>query len=281
MARIRRESGDGKALRQIDLTKLYGYAAFDTITDLSLGEPLSPGLKDMNEHGWIQGYFFHATFSAIRIALSRFAPLDAFLGFFFLGVTRQARQRNWRIINSALTRRMDLTKPKQSAAKRSDLLTPLMDRLDERGQNGITKAEMFSNALAFVIAGTQLNTNILSTATFLLLQNPAKWQALAHEVRGHFSDASEITVESTEDLKYLHAVINETLRIRHPTPINLPRIVPDSGCSINGRLIPGGVSPTCSFTSTNLSTVANSKPCGNRSWLGSIYRISKMHPRFG
>lgn len=238
--RVRRESDDGNT--KVDLTKLYGYAAFDTITDLSLGEALCRSLEDLNEHSWIQGYFFHAKFSAIRIALSRFAPLDAFLGLFLLGITRKARQRNWRIITGALDRRMARGESGQIMnEKRADLLTPLVDRLDERGQKGITKAEMFTNGLAFVIAGTQLNTNVLSTAMYLLLRHRGKWVRVVEEVRTRFSNDDEITVQGTQGLAYLEAAINETLRIRHPTPINLPRIVPPTGCYIGGQFIPGNV----------------------------------------
>lgn len=239
-ARVLREASRVEGgIGEVDLTKLYGYAAFDTITDLSLGESLDPGLEDMNEHSWVQGYFFHAKFSAVRIALSRFSPLDTILGLFFLSVTRKARQRNWRVITGALDRRMARN---DSQEKRSDLLTPLVDRLDEGQRVGITKAEMMSNGLAFVIAGTQLNTNILSTTTYLLLRNPDKLECLLDEVRGRFSNDSEITVQATHGLPYLDAVINETLRIRHPTPINLPRVVAPGGCLLNGQRVPGDVS---------------------------------------
>lgn len=260
VARITRESRRGPdRIARVDLTKLYGYAAFDTITDLSLGEALCRGLEGMNEHAWIQGYFFHAKFSAIRIALSRFAPLDTVLGLFLLGVTRQARQRNWRIITGALDRRMARDESGQVKEKRSDLLTPLLDRLDDSGSKGITRAELFSNGLAFVIAGTQLNTNVVSTATYLLLRNRDKWERLVDEVRGRFSDGAEITVKATRDLAYLEAVINETLRIRHPTPINLPRVTPPTGCFINGQSIPGNVCST-RWKSGNPSAILFGEP---------------------
>ncbi|POS72645.1 cytochrome P450 [Diaporthe helianthi] len=184
VARVQRESShhEMEGIQKVDLTKLYGYAAFDTITDLSLGEPLCPGLEDLNEHGWVQGYFFHAKFSAIRIALSRFSPMDKFLGIFLLGVTRKARERNWRIISAAFNRRMTPTTSAEVDPQRVDLLTPLVDHVDESGQKGVTKAESFTNGLAFVIAGTQLNTNVVSTATYLLLQHRTAWQRLSEEM---------------------------------------------------------------------------------------------------
>ncbi|KAH8697262.1 cytochrome P450 [Talaromyces proteolyticus] len=243
VTRIRREAGDTQNPREIDLTKLYGYTAFDTITDLSLGESLARGLEGDNEHGWVKNYFFHASFSAVRIALARFSPLDIFLGLFLLSMTRKARQRNWKVITGALNRRlakMGLEKSVEEREKqRYDLITPLVDRLDESGEKGLTRAELLTNGLAFVIAGSQLNTNIMATATYLLLRHRETWDCLVREVRGRFADPSEITVQGTTDMVYMDAVINETLRIRHPTPINLPRVVPPEGYVVDGIAIPG------------------------------------------
>jgi cytochrome P450 len=256
VARIHREAGHDQDRKKVDITKLYGYAAFDTITDLSLGESLVRGLEGANEHGWIKNYFFHAKFSAVRIALTRFSPLDTFLGLFLLSMTRKARQRNWHVTTSALDRRLakiDLDKSAEGQQQqRFDLVTPLIDRLDENGQKGITKAELLSNGLSFVIAGSQLNTNIMATATYLLLRRRQTWDHLVQEVRGRFSDQSEITVQGTQDLAYLDAVINETVRIRHPTPINLPRVIPPEGYVVDGVAIPGN-----SIIGINLQNIQN------------------------
>ncbi|KAK8091033.1 hypothetical protein PG994_000538 [Apiospora phragmitis] len=253
LARIRRELAIPQSQGAVDLTKLYGYAAFDTITDLSLGEPLCDGLEGLNEHGWVKNYFFHAKFSAIRTALSRFSPLDKVLGLVLLSMTRKARQRNWKVITGALNRRLAKAKHGKNA-ERDDLLSPLIDRLSSSssssnipnkrtaGNTLITPGETLSNGIAFVIAGTQLNTNVLSTATYLLLRYREKWDRLADEVRTRFAVAEDITVQTTQDMPYLDATINEALRIRHPTPINLPRSVP-RGVSlvVNGQPIPENV----------------------------------------
>ncbi|KAI5917886.1 cytochrome P450 [Camillea tinctor] len=244
MDRIRREVAEKKNQGTIDLTKLYGYTSFDTITDLSLGEPLCDGLADLNEHDWVKNYFFHAKFSAIHTALSHFWPLDKVLGLVFIGITRKARERNWRIITGALDRRLAQVEKKDRCEKnqRSDLLSPLVNRLEREGNSNITRGETLSNGLAFVIAGTQLNTNVLSTATYLLLRHREKWDRLTEEIRTRFACDADITMQTTSNLPYLDAVINETLRIRHPTPINLPRVVPnDAAIVLNGQTIPKNV----------------------------------------
>ncbi|KAK7957012.1 cytochrome P450 [Apiospora aurea] len=260
MARIRREMALSQTQGMVDLTKLYGYAAFDTITDLSLGESLCDGLEGLNEHGWVKNYFFHAKFSAIRTALSRFSPLDKVLGLALLSMTRKARQRNWKVITGALNRRLAKAKH-EKGNERADLLSPLVDRLGSfegsgkgpTGSSTITPGETLSNGIAFVIAGTQLNTNVLSTATYLLLRHREKWDRLADEVRTRFAAVEDITVQTTQDLPYLDATIDEALRIRHPTPINLPRAVP-RGVSlvVDGQAIPEDV-----VVGINLQSIQN------------------------
>ena len=238
VARLRREV-DKSPNGVVDLQRFLGYATFDTVTDLSFGESFD-GLGGDNENTWIQAFFFHAKFSTIRNCLSRFAPLDIFLGLFLLGKTRKTRHRNTAIVTDKIERRLakgDMT------GIRSDFLTPVIGRIDESGNKGITKKEMITNGLAFVIADCQLTTVALSTSAFLLHRDLPKWKCLVDEIRGRFASESDITVQSTQGLSYLEAVINETLRIRHPTPISLPRVIPCEGRTIDGQYIPGNVSP--------------------------------------
>lgn len=238
VARLRREQAksiDGV----VDIQKYYGYATFDTVTDLSFGESFH-GLEGDNEHSWVMGFFFHAKFGTIRNCLSRFSPLDIFLGLILLGVTRKNRERNWRIVTEKIERRLakgDMT------GVRSDFVAPVIGRIEESGQKGITKSELITNGLAFVIADCQLTTVALSTSTYLLLREPSRLKILVQELRERFEKDDQITVQSTQGLLYLEAVINETLRIHHPTPISLPRLVPQSGQMIDGEFIPGNVSP--------------------------------------
>jgi cytochrome P450 len=120
-------------------------------------------------------------------------------------------------------------------------MTPVIGKVSEDGRRGVTKNEVLTNGLAFVIANSQLSTIAMTTATYLLLQYPQTLQHLAAEIRNSsFADISQIKVASTQSLPYLNAVISETLRLHHPTPGSLPRIVPDEGISIDGSFVPGG-----------------------------------------
>lgn len=243
VARLQRElEAAGEREGVVDVARVFGYATFDTVTDLSYGEAMLDALEGDAHHDEIYKFFLHAKFGTIRNCLSRYWPLDALLGLWLLRVTRPSRERNWRLTTEKISRRLargDLT------GVRSDLLTPLVGKLSEDGHKGsITKQELITNQLAFVIADCQLTTVALAASTFLLLRDAsaAKWRVLADEVRSTFASDKLITVQSTQGLPYLEAVIQETMRLHHPTPISLPRVIEPEGRKVNGRWIPGNVS---------------------------------------
>lgn len=230
--RLRRETnkvGHGP----IDIAKYFGYAALDIITDLSFGENFH-GLEGDNEHGWIIGVFLGAKFGAIRNSLSHFYPLDRLFGMIFLRLTAKHRKRNYDLAEHAIEKRLNLG----YLDRRSDFVSAVLEKVEEKSDRGISKVELEANTLAIVIAGCQLTTVAFATMTYLLLNNPTRYKALRKEVHGAFTSDRDITVATTQSLPYLSASINETLRIHHPTPIHLPRIIPTGGQVINGSWIP-------------------------------------------
>lgn len=235
--RLRREvakSSEGT----VDLAKYYGYATLDIIADLTFGDSFH-GLEDDNEHSWILGFFLGAKFGSVRNSLSRFHPIDKLFGWIFLRLTATHRVRNWSITTNMITERLEMG---DLGSERSDFITPVVGNVNEEKEKGITRKELNTNGLAVVIAGCQLPTVALATATHLLSRYPQTLKELTHEIRSNFESDKDIDIASTQNLPYLMAVINETLRIHHPTPINLPRIVQPQGQMIDGHFIPGNVS---------------------------------------
>ncbi|CAI6338009.1 unnamed protein product [Periconia digitata] len=232
VARINRELEQHKIL---DINKFYGYVAFDTITDLSYGE--STACLDIpGPHTWIEKFFLHAQYSAVRNSLRWYSPIDKILDFCFLGITRKTREKNWSVAAAKIDRRLS------TREARADLLTPVIGRVseEENPRKGVTKKEILSNALALVIADCQLTAGALTSCTYFLLKSPGALKEVVKEVRSAFQRDGDITVQAVQDLVYLGAVLNETLRIHHPSPISLPRTMPaNSSRVISGTLIPG------------------------------------------
>lgn len=95
-----------------------------------------------------------------------------------------------------------------------------------------------------MIAGTETTATLLSGVTYFLISNRDKLDKLVAELRTTFHNEYEITVEALARLKYLHACLEEGLRVYPPVPTGLPRVVPPGGAQICERWIPEGVRTT-------------------------------------
>jgi cytochrome P450 len=237
--RLRREIEKAeKSKESLDIGKFYGYAALDIISDMTFGDSFH-GLESDNGHDWIRGFFLGAKFGAVRNSLSYFYPLDRLFGMVFLRLTAKVRARNWKYAADRVKKRLEMA---EAGIDRSDFVTPVIGHVTTEEEKGITLTELSNNSLAMVIAGCQLPTIALTTATYLLCKNLETYQRLQEEIRSSFAKAEDINLQSVQSLSYLSAVVDETLRLHHPTPIHLPRIVPPEGQLIDGQWIPGNVS---------------------------------------
>jgi cytochrome P450 len=209
-------------------------------TELSYGESIN-GLAGLQSHPWIARFFQHTTYHTIRNLMQWYWPLDSILDFFFLRLTRSSRERNWKVTVEKIDRRLakgDLT------GVRSDLITPVIGRVAEEGPNvtrGITKRELVTHSLATVIANCQISTNAVATCTYQLLRRPDAYRELLNEVQASFTTEADITVSSTQSLQYMEACLNEAIRMHHPTPGSMPRVLPLQGLVVDGTFIPGNV----------------------------------------
>ncbi|PKX97738.1 cytochrome P450 [Aspergillus novofumigatus IBT 16806] len=225
----------------LDIHAFVGSAIFDMISHLTWGET-SQALQETTatkSPDWIRRFFLHARFSTLRNCLSRFSPLDHILQSVFLRVTARQRIANTKLTFERIDRRLAA-----GHSSTGDFMEPILDRITEdhnRASKGsITKSEVLTNGVAVVIANSQLGTIAVTTAIYLLLSgHPRCLRRLVDEVRSAgFQTEAGIRVASTQSLPYLNAVINETLRLHHPTPGSLPRIAPDDGIMIDGHLVP-------------------------------------------
>lgn len=247
--RIRREAAKSRSKGSVvDLAKYMGYLTLDTISDLAIGQSFH-GLEGDNEHSWILGFWLGVKFGSIRTSLSRFHPLELVFGFIFLRLTARERTKNWKLVTDCITRRLGMG---DLGETRSDFITPVIGNVNEGKQKGITRQELNTNSLALVIAGCEVSNAALAATTYFLLRYSSTLKRLNEEIRESFQSENNINVMSTMNLPYLSAVINEGLRIHHPTPSQLPRVVPKEGLMIAGHWIPGGT-----FIGVGLQTIQN------------------------
>lgn len=65
---------------------------------------------------------------------------------------------------------------------------------------------------------------------------------LRSEIDSVFRSYDDINATAASNLKYLHAVALEGMRMYAPLPFALPRVVPEGGDTVDGHQLPGGVS---------------------------------------
>lgn len=99
------------------------------------------------------------------------------------------------------------------------------------------------NAALLIIAGSETTATALSGATYLLGTNPDVLAKLTAEVRSSFSSEGDITLLSVQNLKYMLAVLDESIRLFPPVPSSLPRVAHQGGDVFCDTYLPANVSP--------------------------------------
>lgn len=219
---------------KVDLLKYYNCTTFDIMGDLTFSESL--GMLDNGDYSpWVK-----TIFNGIKIGtkLRTFRELNAVTDWIFERfISRnpkvaKSRAEHWNYSAERVARRLERT------PETPDLWTKIIEKGE--GGKGLTYGEHESNASLFMIAGTETTATLLSGATYNLLRNPGYLSKLTNEIREAFSSYEEINIESVQRLKYLHAVLQESLRIYPPVPARLPRVTPKGGAIICDEFVPEG-----------------------------------------
>ena len=115
-------------------------------------------------------------------------------------------------------------------------------------QMGLNDWHMTSYSNTLIIAGSETTATAMGALTYWLCRTPDVYEKLKREVRGRFKTSEEINSMSAT-FPYLTAVISEIMRLVPPMPFGSPRVVPEGGETVDGVVIPGGVSLLLSCSS--------------------------------
>jgi cytochrome P450 len=214
--------------------------------DLTFGESLNQ-LSSSMYSSWVE-----ATFASVKFIIfgriGREWGLEKLLGRLIPVDVRRKRDNHVRFAAGKVDKRM------AEKTERPDIWT-YVTRHSE-GQGSLTQSELHSNGATFMLAGTETTATALSGMTYMLLKNPTLLDRLTKEVRDAFKSLEDMTMTKLSQLEYMHAVIEEGLRMYPPVANGLPRVTPKDGASVCGHWIPGGVS--CD-TSKSRSSVLTSR----------------------
>lgn len=231
--RVREHAVAGKSM---NIIQWLNFTTFDVIGDLALGEPFG-SLEGSTYHPWVLGIFKGIRADSFLWACRNyptFAPL--LIGLFGRGqkeVGDMARHLAWTKGGA----RMALGEEPKG---RRDFMTYML-RKNRDGEPGMSPVEIMANSISLILAGSETTASALSGFFFYLGMTPRVKQLVMEEIRSTFQDESEIEMKSVAKLEYLHATLQEILRVYPPAAITPSRDAP-AGAEIEGKYIPEGVS---------------------------------------
>ncbi|PHH89972.1 hypothetical protein CDD83_4833 [Cordyceps sp. RAO-2017] len=135
-------------------------------------------------------------------------------------------------VNSALSRRQELLDEKTAKEGRYVFLEELVRQTED-------PIRIRSELLNILTAGRDTTASLLTNVWFMLGKHPEVWQKLQDEITT--LDDQRPTFERIKNLRYTKAVINETLRLFPPVPVNSRQACEDTTIPTGGG--PDGSAP--------------------------------------
>ncbi|KAL8806382.1 MAG: hypothetical protein Q9200_005062, partial [Gallowayella weberi] len=214
-----------KGSATVDMTKWYSYTTFDTIGDLLFNDPFH-SLENSADHPWVSAIFKGTKFGVLVTAFHLFPPLPAVIDFLMPRSMKEAAGRHFKWSQEKISRRI------QMQTDRPDFMTYILG--NNEGEEKMTRDEIDAHGAFLILAGSETSGTTCSSSTFFFLKTPAVYERLKKEVRDAFQSSEDITVKAAAKLPYLHAVINEALRLHPAGPISSVRLVDRPGVVIDG-----------------------------------------------
>ncbi|KAK4934858.1 hypothetical protein LTR10_023977 [Elasticomyces elasticus] len=218
-----------------DIVTWFNWTTFDVTGDLAFGEPFGC-LEDARYHDWVsqifQGIKLYPWMQTI--VYLNLLPLAMYLA--------PKKQRDAKIAADAKAyAKLDQRIARQKDQHRKDFMSYILQENKEGTSEGMTLPEIQETAVILVIAGSETTATLMSALCYFMLRDRKVYERAVAEVRGLFSSYNNINMTTTNELKYLPAIVEETFRIYPPSPNTFPRIVPGKGEVIEGRWVPGGI----------------------------------------
>lgn len=141
-------------------------------------------------------------------------------------------------IEGCIDKRMLEKVDKESVSDSPDFLAALKDGFDD---GIVSKAEMRKTAHTLFGGGGGTTASALSGTINHLLRYPKVFAELKKEVRTAFTSSADMSTAALENLDYLNGVIQEGLRLCPPMPCGVARAAPQTGGTVSGYKLPGGV----------------------------------------
>jgi len=221
--------------RTVDMVSWYNWTTFDMIGDLAYGEPFGC-LEKAVHHPWVD-WIVDNIKGTHWLAAAKHIP---WLAWYYHWIEpKKVMQQRMVHIQLAVEK---ANKRLANKTQRPDFMTHVISMSGT--EQGMTDDEIRTNANILISAGSETTATALCGVTYYLLRSPEALKRLTDEIRTAFpGPESEIDMNTTSGLKYLHAVLEESLRLYPPVSTGLPRVVGEGGKVIADAWVPEKVGP--------------------------------------
>ena len=205
----------------LDICSWYNFTTFDILGDLRFAESFHC-LETADNHPWIAFAFMGMKVAQMFTAFHHFPPMNTIVKWCIPSFLIEEAQKTFTFTRERVDRRI------ASKSERPDFMQYM---LQNNYAGGLSREEINSTTALLVLAGSEISATTLISATYFALKNPPIMERLFQDIRQALRSQGDITIATVSNLPYVHAVIQEALRM-HPTgPVSLPRQVdrPDVG----------------------------------------------------
>lgn len=188
---------------------------------------------------------------------SRAAQLMGLLSFFFplfilekLPIERNGQMFEAQRVIRSVSRdiiRQKKAKMEKNEKRNVDIISVALE------SGGFTDENLVDQMMTFIAAGHETTSSTLTWAIYELCRQPKIQSRLREEIHANLDSLDESPeAAKLDNLPYLHAVCNETLRHNSPVPLTLRDTAND--CTIANTFVPKGTTIILSPVAINLST---------------------------
>ncbi|KAK5952528.1 hypothetical protein OHC33_006573 [Knufia fluminis] len=241
--------------RGLDLTKWYMMLSFDIAGEMAFGESFGC-IASETSNAWLDTIFSHLHTVTFMDNIRRFPLVLRLARLIPTRWTTTLRNKVTGFAREKTTRRLE------KSGDRRDFLSNVVDKVRS---GKVSEEEMAAHCsiIAFVIpdnalsleswmtantislhsiAGSETSATSMATITYFLLKSPTAYTKLTTEIRSRFKSLSEIDISSTSasQLPYLHAVMEEGMRIVPTASLGFSRNAPGPGVTVDGHFVPAG-----------------------------------------
>ncbi|TGJ80814.1 hypothetical protein E0Z10_g7949 [Xylaria hypoxylon] len=213
----------------VDIAEAMLWLGFDIMGEMTFSESFG-AVEASKGHFWIS-LLRDSAHAAILPAFAQRMPLLRFILPYMVSKSAiENRVKHYAYTQETVRKRVRLQEDNPDR-ETADLFGPII------ASGKMNEASLVSFGQAIVIAGADTVSHALTGATYFLCANPACLKELQDEIRG-LGSYDALTGTRLASLRYLNAVLEETLRAFPPIAFGLPRVSP--GDYVDGHFVAPG-----------------------------------------